>query len=84
MGLPPQPTSSYSSDRPKREEFEQIVEGLADALDFSRTIGATDAPSYERGGSKGVLGEVDFYTGSVTASFSLYYNTKTRGEATKA
>ncbi|KAF5321254.1 hypothetical protein D9619_002258 [Psilocybe cf. subviscida] len=44
-------------------EFETIVEGLSDALDFTRTIGAdAGAVSYERGGGRGTLGEVDFYT----------------------
>ncbi|KAG8834642.1 hypothetical protein FRC17_007944 [Serendipita sp. 399] len=45
-----------------REEFERITEGLADALDFSRTIGAGDGIPFEMGGPKGVHGEVDFYT----------------------
>jgi 3-deoxy-7-phosphoheptulonate synthase len=45
-----------------RQEFESISEGLADALDFSRTIGAESSKPFEKGGSKGVLGEVDFYT----------------------
>lgn len=45
-----------------RAEFERISEGLADALDFSRTIGAEAEGSYETGGGRGVLGEVDFYT----------------------
>lgn len=45
-----------------RTEFERISEGLADALDFSRTIGAEDEGSYESGGRRGVLGEIDFYT----------------------
>lgn len=48
-----------------RREFETIVEGLSDALDFSRTIGADagiSAVPYEQGGGRGTLGEVDFYT----------------------
>ena len=47
-----------------RREFEAIVEGLSDALDFSRTIGADAGISapYEQGGGRGTLGEVDFYT----------------------
>lgn len=45
-----------------RAEFERVSEGLADALDFSRTIGAEEEGSYEGGGRRGVLGEVDFYT----------------------
>ncbi|KAH9939292.1 DAHP synthetase [Epithele typhae] len=46
-----------------REEFERITEGLSDALEFSRTIGfAKDSLSYEHGGGRGALGEVDFYT----------------------
>ncbi|KZT70252.1 DAHP synthetase [Daedalea quercina L-15889] len=49
-----------------REEFERITEGLSDALDFTRTIGfgadGGDRLSYEQGGGRGVLGEVDFYT----------------------
>jgi len=48
-----------------RQEFEKIVEGLSDGLEFSRTIGVDAGPSaapYERGGSRGTLGEVDFYT----------------------
>ena len=48
-----------------RKEFESITEGLADALDFARTIGfdlGRESVSYERGGGRGVHGEVDFYT----------------------
>ncbi|KIM36919.1 hypothetical protein M413DRAFT_77655 [Hebeloma cylindrosporum] len=47
-----------------RREFETIVDGLSDALDFSRTIGvdAGGANAYECGGGRGTLGEVDFYT----------------------
>ncbi|KAF8176965.1 DAHP synthetase [Pholiota molesta] len=47
-----------------RQEFETIVEGLSDALDFSRTIGVDASASlpYEQGGGRGTLGEVDFYT----------------------
>ena len=55
-----------------RQEFETIVEGLSDALDFSHTIGADAGPSaasYERGGGKGTLGEIDFYTRSDFPAF---------------
>ncbi|KAH7906910.1 DAHP synthetase [Hygrophoropsis aurantiaca] len=48
-----------------RREFETITEGLSDALDFSRTIGVDsgrEGVSFERGGGRGVVGEVDFYT----------------------
>ena len=48
-----------------REEYAAISEGLADALDFTRTIGldaGREAQSYERGGGRGVLGEADVYT----------------------
>ncbi|KAJ6542541.1 DAHP synthetase [Mycena vulgaris] len=45
-----------------RKEFEHIVEGLSDALDFSRTIGVESGPSFEQGGGRGTVGEVDFYT----------------------
>ncbi|RDB26513.1 Phospho-2-dehydro-3-deoxyheptonate aldolase [Hypsizygus marmoreus] len=47
-----------------RREFETIIDGLSDALDFSRTIGVDPAStaSYERGGGRGTVGEVDFYT----------------------
>ncbi|KAF7367895.1 Phospho-2-dehydro-3-deoxyheptonate aldolase [Mycena sanguinolenta] len=46
-----------------RKEFEHIVEGLSDALEFSRTIGAdAGGASFERGGGRGTVGEVDFYT----------------------
>ncbi|KAJ7762128.1 DAHP synthetase [Mycena metata] len=45
-----------------RKEFEHIVEGLSDALDFSRTIGVESGPSFEQGGDRGTVGEVDFYT----------------------
>lgn len=45
-----------------RREFETIVQGLSDALDFSRTIGFDSSASYEKGGGRGTLGEVDFYT----------------------
>lgn len=39
-----------------RGEFERISEGLSDALDFCRTVGANET------GGRGVLGEVDFFT----------------------
>ncbi|EJF62195.1 DAHP synthetase [Dichomitus squalens LYAD-421 SS1] len=46
-----------------REEFGRITEGLSDALEFTRTIGlGKDSVSYEQGGGRGALGEVDFYT----------------------
>lgn len=51
-----------------RAEYAAISEGLADALDFTRTIGldsGREAQSYERGGGRGVLSEVDLYTRSV-------------------
>ncbi|KAJ7035830.1 DAHP synthetase [Mycena alexandri] len=44
------------------KEFEHIVEGLSDALDFSRTIGVESGPSFEQGGDRGTVGGVDFYT----------------------
>ncbi|THG99276.1 hypothetical protein EW026_g3042 [Hermanssonia centrifuga] len=46
-----------------KKEFERISDGLSDALGFTRTIGVgmENAP-YEKGGGRGVLGEVDFYT----------------------
>ena len=45
------------------KEFERITEGLSDALSFTKTIGVgTENTPYEKGGSRGVLGEVDFYT----------------------
>ncbi|KAI0685054.1 DAHP synthetase [Cytidiella melzeri] len=46
-----------------KKEFERITEGLSDALGFTKTIGfGTETAPYEKGGSRGVLGEVDFYT----------------------
>ncbi|KAM5542377.1 hypothetical protein V8D89_003836 [Ganoderma adspersum] len=46
-----------------REEFERITEGLSDALEFTRTIGlGKESLSYEQGGGRGALGEVDFFT----------------------
>lgn len=48
-----------------RSEFEKITRGLSDALDFSHTIGADsgrESVPFDRGGGRGVLGEVDFYT----------------------
>ncbi|KIY63421.1 DAHP synthetase [Cylindrobasidium torrendii FP15055 ss-10] len=45
-----------------RKEFESIVDGLSDALDFSQTIGADTSVPFERGGTRGALGEVDLYT----------------------
>ncbi|KAJ7164347.1 DAHP synthetase [Mycena filopes] len=45
-----------------RKEFEHIVEGLSDALDFSRTIGVESGRPFEQGGGRGTVGEVDFYT----------------------
>ena len=44
------------------KEFESIVDGLSDAFDFSRTIGIDSTPSYEQGGGRGALRDVDFYT----------------------
>lgn len=53
-----------TSSNIRRKEFERITEGLSDALGFTQTIGfgATDSHPYEKGGTRGVLGEVDFYT----------------------
>ncbi|EPT00868.1 hypothetical protein FOMPIDRAFT_1036613 [Fomitopsis schrenkii] len=49
-----------------REEFENITEGLSDALGFASTIGlgadGADRMSYEQGGGRGVLGEVELFT----------------------
>ena len=46
-----------------RKEFERITEGLGDALSFTHTIGfGSEVAPYEKGGTRGVLGEVDFYT----------------------
>ncbi|KAG1858718.1 DAHP synthetase [Suillus tomentosus] len=48
-----------------RSEFEKITRGLSDALDFSHTIGADsgrESAPFDRGGGRGVLGEIDFYT----------------------
>lgn len=49
-----------------RNEFETISSGLADAIDFCRTIGAEPSfvggAAFERGGSHGVLSDVDLYT----------------------
>ncbi|KAI0073908.1 DAHP synthetase [Panus rudis PR-1116 ss-1] len=46
-----------------RAEFERINEGLNDALGFTRTIGFwQEHTPYEKGGGRGALGEVDFYT----------------------
>lgn len=55
-----------------RAEFERVTEGLSDALDFTRTIGVgRQTASYEEGGPRGALGEVDFYTRSVLSLPSL-------------
>ncbi|THH29093.1 hypothetical protein EUX98_g5094 [Antrodiella citrinella] len=45
-----------------REEFERITEGLTDALGFTRTIGFSNDTSYEQGGRRSPLDDVDFYT----------------------
>ncbi|KAI0260152.1 DAHP synthetase [Gloeopeniophorella convolvens] len=48
-----------------KAEYEAISEGLADALDFTRTIGldsGRESQSYEHGGGRGALGEADIYT----------------------
>ncbi|KIK62837.1 hypothetical protein GYMLUDRAFT_990351 [Collybiopsis luxurians FD-317 M1] len=45
-----------------KNEFENIVEDLTDALDFSRTIGQDAGASFEHGGARSTVGEVDFYT----------------------
>ena len=67
-----------------RAEYASISEGLADALDFTRTIGldsGREAQSYERGGGHGVLKEVDLYTRSVLSKFKfigrLHFNKRT-------
>ena len=44
------------------KEFDVIVDGLSDALDFSQTIGIDSSPPYEQGGGRGALRDVDFYT----------------------
>lgn len=68
------PLKNWGSDREFtcqscRDEFERISEGLADALDFCRTVGANETGAgFESGGGRGVLGEVDFYTRQVPAS----------------
>ncbi|KDQ51195.1 hypothetical protein JAAARDRAFT_140663 [Jaapia argillacea MUCL 33604] len=54
-----------------RTEFEGITEGLADALDFSKTIGANvggNRLDYGQGGGRGVLDEVELYTRYVSQS----------------
>lgn len=45
-----------------RKEFEHISTSIADAMDFSRAIGADGGPAFERGGGHTVQGGVDFYT----------------------
>jgi hypothetical protein len=55
-----------------RTEFEKIVDGLSDALDFAKTIGVESNIAYEQGGGRGTMGEVDFYTRCVT--FSIDYS----------
>ena len=66
MQAPHQYIQLRSPDPSAREEFERITEGLSDALEFTRTIGlGKDIVSYEQGGGRGALGEVDFYTRSV-------------------
>ncbi|KAF7309236.1 Phospho-2-dehydro-3-deoxyheptonate aldolase [Mycena indigotica] len=52
-----------------RKEFEQIVDSLSDALDFSRTIGVENGPVFEQGGARGTVGEVDFYTRQALSAF---------------
>lgn len=54
------------------------MEGLSDALDFSHTIGvdAGQSASYEQGGGKGVLGEIDFYTRFVQYTPYYYHSMK--------
>lgn len=51
-----------SFDFEDSSEFERISGSLADALDFTSTVGVGDGQPYEAGGGRGVLGEVDFYT----------------------
>jgi len=62
VSLQPLPTQAFLSKFDFRREFEVITDGLSDALEFSRTIGADPTPPFERGGGKGTFGEVDFYT----------------------
>jgi 3-deoxy-7-phosphoheptulonate synthase len=52
----------------RAEYYASISESLADALDFTQTIGldsGQEAQSYERGRGHGILKEVDLYTRSV-------------------
>ncbi|KAK0196331.1 hypothetical protein F5146DRAFT_1101369 [Armillaria mellea] len=51
---------SFNHVRSSNSEF--IVDGLSDALGFSRTIGAERSAPFEQGGGRGTVGEVDFYT----------------------
>ncbi|KAI0301683.1 DAHP synthetase [Multifurca ochricompacta] len=56
---------SHVRSKSLKAEYEVISEGLADALDFTKTIGlgsGREAQSYERGGGRSVLGEADLYT----------------------
>ncbi|TFK33646.1 DAHP synthetase [Crucibulum laeve] len=76
-----------------RREFETIVDGLSDALDFSHTIGVESTASYEKGGGHGTLGEVDFYTSheglmlnyeeALTREFPIPSSSSTRTNASK-
>ncbi|KAJ4466457.1 DAHP synthetase [Lentinula edodes] len=55
-----------------RNEFESIVEDLTDALDFSRTIGQDAGASFELGGAKSTVGEVDFYTSVLMSDLRIH------------
>jgi len=57
-----------------------IVDGLSDALDLSRTIGADTgvADAYERGRGMGTLGEVDFYASYVVVHMTWPHLIKLR------
>ncbi|KAK0197699.1 DAHP synthetase [Armillaria mellea] len=53
---------SFNHVRSSNSEFEFIVGGLSDALDFGRAISGERSPPFEHGGGRGTVGEVDFYT----------------------
>ncbi|KIY50015.1 DAHP synthetase [Fistulina hepatica ATCC 64428] len=44
-----------------KKEFNRVIDGLSDALDFSRAIGVGGS-RYEEGGARNAIEDVDFYT----------------------
>jgi 3-deoxy-7-phosphoheptulonate synthase len=76
LNQPRQWSLSHVRSPALRKEFEAIVSGLTDAVEFSRTIGLETGKestiSYERGGGLGAFGVVDLYTRYTAYILDIY------------